>query len=232
MIYQDSLTYETGDINIKPTYTHTLSLGVNWKAFNIDVSYEYTKNYIITAYTQISEESDIVCSSPVNINGMNDLDIKFGFNKNWNKWNASAEIYVCFPHCNIVYLGKEITVNKPYSVGNARLSYDMSSKISFYTQFMYQSSNEHDVTVQKNLNKWDVGITGNIGRLKYSLSFNDILHRAHFNNVYDRYQNVKDGTFGTNDMRGLTISLSYKLFSSKSSETKNKIGNTNIINRL
>ena len=232
MIYQDSLTYETGDINIKPTYTHTLSLGVNWKAFNIDVSYEYTKNYIITPYTQIDSESDIVCSSPVNIEGMNELGIDFGFNKNRNKWNASANIYVGLPHCKIMYLGKEITVDKPYSSGKARLSYNLCSKISFYTQFMYQSSNEVVTTVQKNLNKWDVGITGNIGRLKYSLSFNDILHRAHFNNVYDRYQNVKDGTFGTNDMRGLTISLSYKLFSSKNSETRNEIGNTNILNRL
>lgn len=232
MVYKDSLTYKTGDVNIKPSYTHTLSLDVNWKAFTIGASYEYTKNYIITPYTQINSESDIVCSSPVNIKGINELDASLGFNKNWNKWNASADILVGFPHCRIMYLGKEITVNKPYSFGSARFSYEISSKISAYTQFMYQSSNESVTIVQKNLSKWDVGITGNLGRLKYNLSFDDILHRAHFNNVYKRFQNIKDGTFGTNDIRGVTISLAYKLFSSKSAKTKTEISNTNILNRL
>lgn len=231
VIYKDSLTYETGAINLKPSQTHSLSFDVNWDAFSIGASYDYTKNEIITAYTQIDSESDVVCSNPVNLKSVNEFGITFGFNKNWNKLNANLNVYAGFPNSKITYLGDEIKVNKAFSNGNARLAYNTSSRLSIYTQFMYQSYRESDVSVQKCLNKWDIGITGNLGKLKYRLSFEDILHRAHFNNCYDRYQNVKDGTFGTNDMRGVTLSLSYKLFS-KETKTEDKVGNRNLLNRL
>lgn len=231
VIYKDSLTYETGDINIKPSQTHSLSFDVNWNAFSISASYDYTKNEIITAYTQIDSESDVVCSNPVNLKSVSEFGITFGFNKNWNKLNANVNVYEGFPNSRITYLGNEIKVNKAFSNGNARLAYNMSSKLSIYTQFMYQSYRESDVSVQMCLNKWDIGITGNLGKLKYRLSFEDILHRAHFNNCYDRYLNVKDGTLGTNDMRGVTLSLTYKLFS-KEAKTENEVSNTNILNRL
>lgn len=231
VIYKDSLTYETGDINIKPSYSHSLSFDVNWKVVSIGMSYDYTKNGIITQYLQVDSESDVVCSSPLNLSDSKELGLTFGFNKTWKKLSANVEIYAGFPYCKIMYLGEEIAVNKPHSEGNAKVTYNLSQKLSIYTQFMYQSSNELETTVQKNLNEWDVGITGQLGKLKYRLSFDDILHRAHFNNYYDRYLNVKDGTFGTNDMRGVTMSLSYKLFS-KEAKTEAKVSNTNILNRL
>lgn len=231
VIYKDSLTYETGDINVKPSYSHSLSFDVNWKAVSLGMSYDYTKNGIITQYLQVDSESDVVCSSPLNLNDSKKLGLTFGFNKTWKKLSANANIRAVFPYCKILYLGDEITVDKPYSNGNIRLTYNMNSRLSIYTQFMYQSYRESDVSVQKCLNKWDVGITGNLGRLKYRISFEDLLHRAHFNNGYDRYLNVKDGTFGTNDIRGITLSLTYKLFS-KEARTEDKVSNRNVIYRL
>jgi len=230
-IYSDSLTYKKGNIDIKPTRTHSVALEAEWKMLNVGVSYDYTHNEIITAYTQLNSESDIIYNSPVNIKDVNELGLSLGLYKKWNRFNGGANVYVGFPYSKITYLGEEKIMDMPYSSGNVQLSYEVGPKLNFYTKFSYQSSNESVTTIQKNLNKWDVGLTGKAGNLSYTLSFTDLLHRAHYNNCYEIYHNVKDGTFGTNDMRGLYLSLSYKIFS-KQIKTNNKTSNNNILNRL
>ena len=229
--YKDSLTYSMGNSDIKSSYTHTLSFEVDWRMLNFGVEYEYTKNYIITPYIQLNDESDITCSMPVNLNSLKELSLLFGFNKTWKKLNANLNAKVGFPYSKIMYLNEDKTLKKPYITGTLSMTYEFYPSIQLYTHFMYQGASETINTIQKSLNSLDIGITGKIGRMKYSLSFNDLLHCAHYNNSYDIYQNVKDGTYGTNDLRGLRLNISYNIFSKKK-EIDDKICNYNILNRL
>jgi len=230
-IYKDSLTYERGNVNIRPSYTHSVSFEMDWAPLTFGVDYTYTKDYIITPYVQEDSESDIVVSYPVNLDAVRELCLTLGFYKTWNKWSFDLNACEFFPYSKIMYLGEMKEMKKPQTYGRAKLSFELSKKMSFFTQFVYQGSSESIDYVQKALNKWDVGMTGVIGGLTYSLSFNDILHCAHYNNAYSIYQNVKDGTYGTNDFRGVRMALSYRLFS-KERMIRNRTANYDLINRL
>lgn len=49
-------------------------------------------------------------------------------------------------------------------------------------------------------------------RLNTTLSFTDILHKYNLNNMSQQFLNTTSGTYGTNDMRGVCLSVSFKLF--------------------
>jgi hypothetical protein len=67
---------------------------------------------------------------------------------------------------------------------------------------------------QKSVNQWNMGVRGKFlkDRLTVDLQAMDMLHGSHYNNLYNRYLNIKEGTYGTNDFRGVRLNLSYVIF--------------------
>ncbi|MBQ8247557.1 MAG: hypothetical protein IJZ42_10525, partial [Lachnospiraceae bacterium] len=59
----------------------------------------------------------------------------------------------------------------------------------------------------------------------------DILKGANYNNLVNRYGCVKSGTYGTNDLRGIMVNISYSIYS-KDIKVKTKRENSDIIQRI
>ena len=66
--------------------------------------------------------------------------------------------------------------------------------------------------------------------LSITLTVTDILHKANYNNLDYRYMNTREGTYGSNDMRGICLSLSYSLFN-QNLKVKGSRNDQEVINR-
>ena len=63
-----------------------------------------------------------------------------------------------------------------------------------------------------------------------SVSVTDILHHANYNNCSYSYLNTRNGTYGTNDMRGVSLTLTYRLFN-RNLSTQSSSGSDDVLMR-
>lgn len=112
------------------------------------------------------------------------------------------------------------------------LYYFLNNKITAYTTFTFQSYLEDTNISQRPANNWSAGIQMNMikDKLTLTLSVSDILHRANYNNIDIRYINTQHGTYGTNDMRGITLSASLSLFNQDITVSSSR-NNNDVIDR-
>ena len=117
--------------------------------------------------------------------------------------------------------------------GNMSISYFINSKFTAFTNFSFQSYKQWQSHTQRPANNWTAGVQANLldGRLSMSLVASDLLHRAHYNNLTYFYRNTRNGTRGTNDMRGISLTVSYSLFNQNLNDVKASRGDSDIIER-
>lgn len=89
------------------------------------------------------------------------------------------------------------------------------------------------LTYQYATNALNLGIRGVFlnEKLMVDLYGTDLLRGSNFNNLYDRYLNIKSGTRGKGDARGIALRVSYVLFNKNKVSVKSQRGNSEVIER-
>jgi len=112
------------------------------------------------------------------------------------------------------FMNEPVTANMLSWETQLNATYYLNKKITFYTNFEYDSRKESMNMFKRSVNQWNIGARGKFlkDRLTMDLRVMDLLHGSNYNNLYNNYLNIKDGTRGTNDFRGVKLILSYIIF--------------------
>lgn len=231
-VYKDSLSYTSGNTQLLPGYTDTYSFYTTWKSLTLGFIYSHTTNEISNVTYNPDQNTDIVCEMPLNMNNSDSYQIFASYRKSFGKLFFSGTASMQIPRFSYKYLGQTCKASKVSCSGNANLSYFISSTFTAFTNFSFQSYNERLNRIQKAANNWMAGLQANLldDCLSISLTFTDILHKANYNNLDYRYMNTREGTYGSNDMRGISLSLSYSLFN-QNLKVKGSRNDQEVINR-
>ena len=229
-VYMDSLTYTTGNMDLKTSFSNTVSAGVSWKDFTFSARYTHVSNPIVRVSELMEDGSDIIVERDINLRKDNHLRVGLEYSKTISVLNMYAEVSMVVPHGKYHFAGKEYTADKISVNGNLNLNYRINSFLGAYLSFNYQGYNQDLILTQKAANDLSAGIVATLigDRLTLNLAFTDILNGAHYNNITYRYGNVVNGTYGTNDERGVRFRLSYSIFTKKIRTRTNRNNNEEI----
>lgn len=229
-VYMDSLTYTTGNPDLKTSFSNIISAGVSWRDFTFSARYSHVSNPIVRVSELMEEGSDIIVERDINLRYDNQLRLGLEYSKTISGLNMYAEASVVFPHGKYLFAGKEYTADRISVNGNLNLNYRINSFLGAYLSFNYQGYNQNLTLTQKAANNLSAGIVATLlrNRLTLNLAFTDILNGTHYNNITYRYGNVANGTYGTNDERGVMFRLSYSIFTKKIRTRTNRNNNEEI----
>lgn len=231
--YKDSLSYATGNADLRPEYSDKYIL-YGFLGRHVVIGLGYVNRYDgieNVTYCQ-SADRNVVTEMPLNIHRSEHYQCMLMYSRSFGNFYFSGTAALTLPHDTYYFRDERHRVTKPYWEGDFNLSYTMSEKFSAYTSFSYQSFNCENFTKQRRVDNWSAGVQSNLmkKRLTLSLGVTDILHHANYNNLSERFLNTRNGTYGTNDMRGVSFSLTYRLFNKKLS-TEASSGSDDVIER-
>lgn len=233
-VYQDSLSYSAGNRDLQPSVNDNISIYAGWKGLYVTAGYTHTRNLIKSVVYNQDPSTDIVCETPINVKRSESFYTMLGYNRRMfsGKLYFSGNLYINFPKYKYIFLNKTIKIHRPFYSGNMNLYYFLNNKITAYTTFTFQSYLEDTNISQRPANNWSAGVQMNMikDKLTLTLSVSDILHRANYNNIDIRYINTQHGTYGTNDMRGITLSASLSLFNQDITVSSSR-NNNDVIDR-
>lgn len=216
-VYKDSLSYETGNSEVQPSFTHSASVDVTWKDWNLSASYMHTTDEITSAWVNLDNQTNVATYMPFNFSTMKMWGLSLSYNKSIKKLFLYASANVSFPHSRYPFLGEERTADMVSWGGNLNLNYTLNKQWTFYTTFSYESRSEYGITFIHSRNRWDVGVRARFlkNRLTANLVVTDILHGANYNRAMDRFMNVTNGTYGKSDFQGVKLTLAYTIFNKR-----------------
>lgn len=217
LVYNDSLTYSVGNPDLKSALTDAVSGEVNWRNFTFSTSYSHTSNPIVNVSDPNSSETDIVTQHDINFKSYNRLRLALSYSKTISRLNLYVEGAVVIPHGRYTFRGSDLNANRVSFNGNFNANYMINSCLGIFTSFNYQGYNTYLTCAQKPVNNLTAGLVASLlkNRLQINVAFSDLLNGANYNNMTFRYKNVANGTYGSNDHRGLMIKLSYAIFTKK-----------------
>ncbi|MDE6809063.1 MAG: outer membrane beta-barrel family protein [Muribaculaceae bacterium] len=217
LVYNDSLTYSVGNPDLKSALTDAVSGEVNWRNFTFSTSYSHTSNPIVNVSDPNSSETDIVTQHDINFKSYNRLRLALSYSKTISRLNLYVEGAVVIPHGRYTFRGSDLNANRVSFNGNFNANYMINSCLGIFTSFNYQGYNTYLTCAQKPVNNLTAGLVASLlkNRLQINVAFSDLLNGANYNNMTFRYKNVANGTYGSNDQRGLMIKLSYAIFTKK-----------------
>ena len=195
--------------------------------------YNYEKDPIVTIEYPISSESNIIVTNAVNLKSQQDFRVNIGYTNTFSKLNLHLEGEAVFPSGKYSYLNQYYNADKISFNGNLNISYKISPNFGIFTSFSYQRYKTRLLMSQKPANNWSIGLVGSFlkNRLSLNVLVSDILKGANYNNLVNRYGCVKSGTYGTNDLRGIMVNISYSIWC-KDIKVKTKRENSDIIQRI
>lgn len=231
--YQDSLSYSAGNVNLRPEYVDRYNLYA-FLGYDLGFGISYVNRYdgIENVTYGMSEGSNVITETPMNVHRSEHYLFTVTYRHTFGKVDFSGYAILTLPHDTYYFLGERYSVTKPYWEGNFNLSYRMAKNFTAYTSLSYQSFKRSDFSKQRRADNWSAGVQSNLlkNRLSLSLSVSDILHHANYNNVTRYFRNTCIGTYGTNDMRGVSLSLTYRLFN-KNLYTSASSGSDEVLQR-
>ena len=233
LVYLDSLSYNVGNSNLCASHSNHLIFGGTWKEFSFSAKYNYEKDPIVTIENPISSESNIIVTNAVNLKSQQDFRVNIGYTNTFSKLNLHLEGEAVFPSGKYSYLNQYYNADKISFNGNLNISYKISPNFGIFTSFSYQRYKTRLLMSQKPANNWSIGLVGSFlkNRLSLNVLVSDILKGANYNNLVNRYGCVKSGTYGTNDLRGIMVNISYSIWC-KDIKVKTKRENSDIIQRI
>ncbi|MDE6352011.1 MAG: outer membrane beta-barrel family protein [Muribaculaceae bacterium] len=233
LVYNDSLTYSIGNPDVKSALTDALSGEINWRNFSFSALYSHTSNPIVNDSEQNLTESNVVINRDINFKSSNSLRVALSYSKTILRFNLYVEGAVVVPHGKYIFRGNEVKADRVSFNGNLKASYMIKSFLGVFTSFDYLGYNTYLTCAQKPVNNLTVGLVASFlkNRLQINVAFSDLLNGANYNNMTFRYKNVVNGTYGSNDQRGLMIKLSYAIFTKKIN-TRASRSNDDTISRI
>ena len=145
-VYKDSLSYEMGNAEVQPSFTHSASVDVTWKDWNLSACYMHTTDEITSAWVNLDNQTNVATYMPFNFSTMKMWGLSLSYNKSIKKLFLYASANVSFPHSRYPFLGEERTADMVSWGGNLNLNYTLNKQWTFYTTFSYESRSEYGIT--------------------------------------------------------------------------------------
>lgn len=231
--YIDSLTYSVCNPNLKSTVRDIVRGGVSFKGFFFGLFYEHFSNPIENIEIQKFPNHNTVNSTWVNTPSYSNFGLMMSYSRSIKRLNIYAQIVSGYPTSKIPTATGFSHNGRIYFDLNLNLFYNINDIFSVYTNYTHQGKRASSVMKQENVDSWNLGANASFfnDRLSIDVQMSDILRRANYNNLSYEYYNVTNGTRGTNDMHGISVTVSYTIFN-KEINTNTSRGNSDIFNRI
>ncbi len=231
-VYQDSLKYSSGNEELKPSVKDRYAVYLTMKEWVLSFSYIHTRNAIRNITFCKEPGSDILTEMPYNFPKSECFVVNLTYSRYIGNLSVYGTAFLSFPNDRFYFRGKEQKVTKPMATININLAYNFSDSFSLFSNFTYQGPNQQLNMSQKEACNWSAGLEKSFldDRLNVSLSVSDILRKANYNNLSQSFADTRTGTYGTNDMRGVMLSVNYNLFDADI-KVKSKQDNEDVLNR-
>lgn len=109
IMYIDPYTYEGGNPALRPLFTNRVSYLFGWKNLNVDLSYNWYKDYIIITLEQFRDKA-MLLAQPKNIAHSGAFQSSLSYSPTIAWWKPNAELGVIIQ--DLTYKGERY--NKPY----------------------------------------------------------------------------------------------------------------------
>lgn len=234
--FLDRYTYQQGNPDLKPQFSHNIELSHNFKGFlNTTLNYSKTTD-IIQMVIQQNEATNETYVKQANIASQNQLGIAFSFNKNITKWWMNS-FYVNVHHNHYEGLVNSVPVSfDAFSMNlNGTQQFKISQAFSAELNGWFRSSGVEGVLLTRPMGGLNAGFTQQVmnNRGSIRLSFRDILWSQRFR-ASSRYGNVDAAFQERGDSRTVTIGFTYRFSKGKvngvkrrnisASEEQNRVG--------
>ena len=222
-IYIDSYSYDAGNPNLNPSFTHNIELSYLYKnnlSSTIYFSYlKYGKDYVIT----VNDSYNSVVSQPINFYNQNTLGIDISYTYKPFKWFSSFNSFSCYYNHSIPYV--QNIINAPDFSGygayvSSKNTIKLSNNILFTLNFFQNFPTKEGVAKSYNRASLDTGIRFLLmdKTLQLSISINDIFAQNR-NRVEEYYSNYNYFSSIYNDIRNINLTFNYNFGNKK---VKNK----------
>ncbi len=234
IFYEDSLSYISGSPYIKPCYIHNLSLTTSlWDHWSLEAAYVKNKDQIYQTTIADENKPNGVKTIPINIPKSEEFNFSLNYFLTYKKWSVNATTSVNVPNLKVPYLNQTIELNKPQWTFGLNNNIALSDRFSLYQTFSYISRGYYVLAEEFPSNNLTIGLLGKFihDKLIVSLEGTDLFNGSNWNNWDSRYLNIRSGSRGDYDLRGVKISIIYKFNVIKSKITPSNSGNSEILNR-
>ncbi len=227
--YVDQYTYETGNPNLKNTFTDNLSLNLRYKWLMVMATYKHIHNRIITVCTEYPTDTNITLLRKENSqNDANNIELIVSAAPGFigKVYYPMAMIGVVSQFYDIDFKEGIKHMNRPMVLTRFNNIFKLPENFVVSANFNYRSSfdseNIHmghtwqfDLSITKTFNKhWDARV-----------SFNDIFNTARKNNMTIFSGMYEFNTVTFNTLRSIEFSIGYKFNTAKSKYQGKGAGN-------
>lgn len=213
-IYKDSLQYSVGNSTLTPSHTDSWKMEAYWNHFSVMLGYTRAKGIIWNQQYAPYENSNVINDVPMNFGVDNSYLARIKWGQTFGKWYLYAAPMVWYETGEYPYMNETRKLHK--WAGNATLysRFTVNQHIRMAMNWVMYTRSNYLNMVSKPKNNLQFIVSGSWlkDRLNATLSFTDILHKYNLNNMTQSYINTTSGTYGTNDMRGVCLSVTFKLF--------------------
>lgn len=212
--YVDTLTYSFSNPDLRPSISNEVYGSFNYKDFSLGLLYSHRKDPFENVEVLKDSNQSIVYSTYINMPYASRLSVSPSFGSQWGKLDYYGEVTFNFIKSKI-YVDTYGSDSKGLSLDmNFNLAYKFNEKYSLYANYTFQGHHKELTMTQRSVQNLKAGFTGKFLRncLSVNIEFMDILHKANYNNLWNTYKNVTNGTHGTNDMRGVRLRVAYTIF--------------------
>ncbi len=208
----DPYTYEQGNPNLKPQFSHNIELSHNYNSFlNTTLNYSQT-NDIIQQVIEQNEATQETYIKRANIAKTKQYGLAVSFNKPINKWWTTS-VYTN------VYYNKFIGIvnNSDVNIGISSLVLQSQQQFKFAKTWtaelsgFFRTKGAEGVMIIKPIGQMNAGLSKQIlkGKGTVKLNIDDVLNTNNFKG-YSKYGDVDVRFQGTNYRRAFNISFSYR----------------------
>ncbi len=230
--YLDSLNYYTGNPLLKPAFTNTISLAANLSNLTLRASYHYATKPIVSIYRHPDENSNILITTPQNINHSQGWEIGTDYSLSKQKISFSTYAYLIGDYSKYPYLNEEKSYSSLFLSIGGNLYYNFYRNLSFFSNIIYISPRKENTMKRDYFLRSDIGISGRFckNKLYVSLQGNDLFAKGVASCYTNNYADTEQWYRGRFDTRGVNLTVRYT-FNSIRTNFKSKSGNKEILLR-
>jgi outer membrane receptor protein involved in Fe transport len=237
--YLDRYTYQQGNPNLKPQFSHNIELSHTYKGF-LTTTLNYTKtNDIIQQVLEQNEAKNETFVKQANIAKQRQYGLAISANKSINKWWTNSLYVNVF---NNRYEGlinnTQVTIEATTLMLNGSQQFKLNKTLTAELSGWFRTAGIEGVFEAKQMGALNVGLSQNIWKDKGTLrlTVRDILYTQKFRAI-SKYGNVDVNISERNDSRVATLGFTYRFSKGKangpkkransSSDEQNRVGGGN-----
>ncbi len=172
--YLDPFTYQQGNPNLRPQYSHSVELTHVYKsAFNTTIGYSHTTDVIVGEVPNQIAEKNITYITAQNLATQNNLNLTFSFPVSVTKWwTMQNNLTVYHNRIETEYLGGQYNVSftayNAYSSNSFKLPNNFSAELSAW----YNSAGVYGFFKSQPMGAFSVGLQKQLMNKKATLRLN------------------------------------------------------------